>query len=105
MQILALYEKNVTRIFQPDEDGTFLSTYAFIIEERLDDGNWYMDKDEEVADNLTEEFRLLNDEETFNGKSSELDAKFEVLQEKMYKFLMKRRIYEYGEWDILDTEN
>jgi hypothetical protein len=105
MQILSIFEKHTTKLYLPDNDGTFLSSYAHTIEERLDDGNYYDAEDENLAESLTEEFRLLCEKEVFEGESEYLNAQFKSICLRMEKFLSKRRHFEYEDWDIVDTEN
>ncbi|HWY35207.1 MAG TPA: hypothetical protein VNX68_11215, partial [Nitrosopumilaceae archaeon] len=79
---------------------------ASIIEERLDDGNWYKEgKDEQVADVLTQEFGDLNLDIIFNRDQANIKTRSKNIYEQMLRFLTKRRLHEYEDWDILDTEN
>lgn len=103
MQILVVYDRKSLRAFEQDGDGTFLSSFAKIIEERLEEGAWYEGKIEDAAESLIDKL----DELIADGISTpdERDEAFKKLSNDMEEFLSKRRIHENGDWDIVDTEN
>lgn len=104
MQILVVYNATAgsIRAFKQDEDETFLSAFAEIIEERLEEGGWYAGKIELAAESLIDRFDKL----TSRLDSREnLEADSKNLSKDMKDFLLKCRLNENGDWDIIDTEN
>jgi hypothetical protein len=91
MKLLVITErKRGIRIFIPDSNNTFLTSFMELIQERLKEG-WYEDRFAEQA------IQLLY---RYSGC-----AHSEELLKDVTRFLERRRRYEYEEWEIVVTEN
>ncbi len=88
MELLVLTDKHSTRYYLPDEDGDFTPIFVNIIYERVREGYWYLDDDALTAQGLVDDFWAGED-----------------VKEDVLAFMKRRRLHEYEDWDICDTEN
>ena len=97
MKILVFFEKNHVRCFNPDDSIAqhFTDVFAKVMEERLKAG-WYEGNDEIIASEIIKSFESERHNFLYVGKG---------LQKKIVDFMERRRIEEYEDWDIVDTEN
>jgi len=95
LEILVVTERHGHRFFVPDEDETFLISFIELVKERLEN-HWYEEPFKYQAQQLIQRYSII-----WKYSSDEQ----EKLLKDVIEFLEKRRIFEWEDFEICQTEN